>query len=102
MNQKMNNESIVAESVESKDFKDSEEFQELMDNEEFCETLAEVLHNEIATDDEPLDYVGRRMFQAVRTNDAEDMLLAICGWSFKTLVKKAKERYQEKQDGAQD
>lgn len=102
MKQKMNNEKIVAEPVESKDFKDSEEFKTLMDNEDFCETLAEVLHNEMQTDDEALDNIGRKMFRAIQTGGAEDMLLAIVGWKFETLVGKAKERYQEKQDGAQD
>lgn len=102
MNEKMNNEKIVAEPVESKDFKDSEEFQKLMDNEEFCETLVEVLHKEMMTDTESLDNIGRKMFRAIQTGGAEDMLLAIVGWKFETLVGKAKEKYQESQDSTQN
>lgn len=102
MNEKMNNEKIVAEPVESKDFKDSAEFQELMDDEEFCEILVEVLHKEMMTDTESLDNIGRKMFRAIQTGGAEDMLLAIVGWKFETLVGKAKEKYQEKQDGTQN
>lgn len=70
-----------------------EEIEELMENEEFAETFAEVLIDEIMSDDEPYDKKGRQILRWCIENDgANDLLMSLCGWSLETLVEKTQER----------
>jgi len=48
--------------------------------------LAETFIDEIENDDETLEKVGYHMAQAILENNAEALLIAVCGWSSKSLL----------------
>lgn len=56
---------------------------------ERCEQFAEAFFESIDTDDEPRDRCGRYMLKAIAENSVDDLLIAICGWSAASLMKKA-------------
>ena len=56
---------------------------------ERCEQFAEAFFDSIDTDDEPRDRCGRYMLKAIAENSVDDLLIAICGWSAASLMKKA-------------
>lgn len=51
-----------------------------------CELLAETLDNQIQSDEEPFDRKGAAIINAYRNKNVDLLLIAICGWGFKTLV----------------
>lgn len=59
------------------------------DVDERCEQIAETFFESIDTDDEPRDRCGRYMLKAIAENSVDDLLIAICGWSAASLMKKA-------------
>lgn len=48
-----------------------------------------VLMEEINSDDEPWDKKGRQIAKALCDNDAEGVMIAMCGWSPKSIALKA-------------
>lgn len=54
-----------------------------------CEYFAEVLLDAINTDNDPRDRCGRYVLKAIAENSVDDLLIAICGWSAASLMKKA-------------
>ncbi|MDR1501806.1 MAG: hypothetical protein LBT43_05060, partial [Prevotella sp.] len=59
-----------------------------LENEEKCERLAEVLINEINSDEEGFHKVGRQFIRAYLQENPEMMLIALCGWGMDTLISK--------------
>lgn len=55
----------------------------------FCEAFAAALLNSIETDDEKPERLGRYALKAIHENNFDDFLIAICGWSLESLMKKA-------------
>jgi hypothetical protein len=59
-------------------------------DDELYERFYDGFMEEIQTDDESITHVVRDMLKAYRDNDADGMLIAICGWSMESLMKKAR------------
>lgn len=55
----------------------------------FCESFANAFLESIRTDDEKTVRMGHYLFKAIKDNSFDDFLIAICGWSLKSLMKKA-------------
>lgn len=55
-------------------------------DDELARKLAETFIAEIENDDETLEKVGYHMAQAILENNAEALLIAVCGWSSKSLI----------------
>lgn len=52
------------------------------------ERFAELLLEETLTDTEPFGKIAGQVIDAYRNHDCDAMLLAICGWTMKSLVEK--------------
>lgn len=59
---------------------------EIMETPALCENLAQTLFDHLSTDDEPLDKIGFQLCKALLEEDAEAVLIAICGWSSDSLI----------------
>lgn len=59
---------------------------EIMETPETCEKLAQTLFDHLSTDDESLDKIGFHLCKALLEQDAEAVLIAICGWSSDSLI----------------
>lgn len=65
--------------------------EEIHNDTEKCERLGEILHEQMVSDDEPLDKVGTSLINAYLNQDVELLLFAVCGWGFRTLINKVLE-----------
>lgn len=54
------------------------------------EALFETLKTEIDNDGEKYESKGKYMLRAIAENNVNDLLIAICGWSAESLLRKAK------------
>ena len=70
------------------------DIEKLMNDSDFCEVLGDIILEEIANDDAHPRHVGKYALRAYLYNDANDMSIAICGWSINTLIGMATERYK--------
>ena len=61
-------------------------------NDLFCIALSEVFAESFNSDDEKDSRRGRYMVKAKNDNSIDDMLVAICGYSFETLASMAKDK----------
>lgn len=59
------------------------------DEHERLEALMEAVVSEMETDDEPWSKKGRQLLMAVAANNAENVLISLCGWSLDSLAKRA-------------
>ena len=71
------------------------DIEKLMNDSDFCEVLGDVIRDEIENDDLHSRKIGEYALSAYKDNDANDMLVAICGWSMNTLIGMATERYEK-------
>ena len=55
----------------------------------FCESFANALLTSIATDDEKSVRLGHYALKAINENNFEDFLIAICGFSLESLMRRA-------------
>ena len=58
----------------------------VMDDSEKSEAFARAFYDEIASDDEKLESVGFHMARAILHNSIEEFLVAIVGWTSKSLL----------------
>ena len=58
-------------------------------HDEALEKIANTFIEEIASDDEPARKVGREMLLAFRDSDVDVFSLALTGWTFESILKKA-------------
>ena len=58
----------------------------VMNDSEKAEAFAKAFYDEIATDDEKLESVGFHMARAILHNSIEEFLVAIVGWTSKSLL----------------
>ncbi|MBQ7931408.1 MAG: hypothetical protein IJ334_10390 [Clostridia bacterium] len=63
-----------------------EKLQSILDCDEEAEQLTEGILDMIHSNDESLDDIGRSVVFAIINNDAEDLLLTLCGWSIDTII----------------
>jgi hypothetical protein len=61
-----------------------------IDDEERRLAFVESLLDAIKTDTEPLYKKGRDILRALKTNNAERLLIALCGWNANSLAKRAR------------
>ena len=61
------------------------------------ENLAETLFDSIDTDGEKLSRVGYYFAKAYIENNIDDLLIAICGWSMKSLIEMSNELEERKE-----
>ena len=59
------------------------------DYDAFLESFSNVFLQSIETDDEKPVRLGRYALKAIKDNSLDDFLIAICGWSLESLMKKA-------------
>ena len=63
--------------------------------------ITEVFDNEIQTDDEPFENRDRQLLRIWKSANKEqraiinDVLITLCGWSFDTLQKMAREKEEK-------
>lgn len=67
-----------------------ETMEDVLASEENCETFIETLLGEINSDDETCRHKARDLISSYRIDDCEGLLMALCGWSMKTLLSKYK------------
>lgn len=65
------------------------------DNDDKFEALIEIFSEEFESDGEPWRKKGKSLLRAVAEDDIDGIFLALCGWSLKTLLAKAEEKYAE-------
>lgn len=53
-----------------------------------CEGFAEMILEEIRSDEEQLHHIGSNIIKAYQNDDCDELLIAICGWSMDSLLKK--------------
>lgn len=63
----------------------------ILDDSDKCESFAEIILEEIRSDEEQLRHIGSNIIKAYLNGDCDDLLIALCGWSMDSLLKK----YQE-------
>ena len=68
------------------------DIEKLMNDSDFCEVLGDVIRYAVLSDDASSRSVGMYALRAYKDNDANDMLIAICGWSMDTLIKMARKQ----------
>lgn len=74
---------------------DTTDLKLLAENEIFCIALSEAFRENFETDDEKEFRRGKWMLKAQVSNDIETMLIALCGYSFETLINMAKQTTEE-------
>ena len=74
----------------------------VMNDSEKAEAFAKAFYDEIATDDEKLESVGFHMARAILHNSIEEFLVAIVGWTSKSLLDIAEKGSAEPQGVAYD
>ena len=52
--------------------------------------FAETIKQEIASDEDTYESIGYNLLKALLTDDADDILVALCGWYVDTLLAKAR------------
>lgn len=52
--------------------------------------FAETIKQEIASDEDTYESIGYNLLKALLTDDADDILVALCGWYIDTLLTKAR------------
>lgn len=62
---------------------------EIMRDDEKCATLALEVLEQIHSDSESLEDIGRALLKARIDNNADDTLCALCGWTLDTLLARA-------------
>ncbi len=75
---------------------------EMLSDEEKSEAFAEVLRSEMDTDTESPSRMGYYMAKAIIEDNVEDFLVAICGWTSKTLVEFTEKKLLENKENETD
>lgn len=74
----------------------------IMNDSEKAEAFAKAIYDEMVTDDEKLESVGFHMARAILHNSIEEFLVAIVGWTSKSLLDIAEKGSAEPQGVAYD
>ena len=73
-----------------------------MNDSEKAEAFAKAFYDQVASDDEKLESVGFHMARAILHNSIEEFLVAIVGWTSKSLLDIAEKGFAEPQGVAYD
>ena len=76
--------------------KEEELMDEILSSEENCETFMEVVMSEIQSDEETYRHKAHQLIQAYRSENCDDLIMALCGWSMNTLLIKYQQRKEAK------
>ena len=76
--------------------KDRNALLKIVEDDGLCEAFAEVVLEQIDSDDLKLESKGRQLAAHLLANSAPDVLMDLCGWTVSALFKKVKERMCEK------
>lgn len=63
-----------------------EQLRTVLEDEEKTAALAQKILETIDTDDESYEDIGNSVIHALLKNDAEGLLIALCGWSAEALL----------------
>ena len=69
---------------------------DILSSEENCETFMEVVMEEIQSDEETFRHKAHQLIQAYRSENCDDLIMALCGWSMNTLLIKYQQRKEAK------
>ena len=69
-----------------------ERIKKAMEDADFCEVLGEVLYEQFVSDEESFRNKGLLLLNAILRGKADDVLIAICGWSIESLMEMVEER----------
>lgn len=58
----------------------------ILGDDQKCERFAEIIHEQMVSDDEPLDKIGASVIRAYMTGDTEALLITLTGWGLNTLI----------------
>lgn len=67
---------------------DGDTLESILDDSNKCERFAEIVLEEIRSDEEQLRHIGSNIIKAYLNGDCDNLLIALCGWSMDTLLKK--------------
>ncbi len=68
------------------------EFGKILESDELREAFIETVNEEISSDDDSYDHKASYLIKAYRADDCDGMLMALCGWSMKTLLEKTQQK----------
>lgn len=60
--------------------------EQIRDDDSLCERFAEVLLEEIRTDDESLVLTGRHVIDSYKYRDVDEAIMALSGWSIQSII----------------
>lgn len=63
-----------------------EKLKDLLDDGEKTALFAEKIMEMICTDDESFEDIGEGIIHALLNDNADDLLISICGWSAKSII----------------
>lgn len=72
--------------------------QGVVEDDALCECFAEVILEQIESDDLKLESKGRKIAAHLLANSAPDLLMDLCGWGVETLVEKAKKKMNKEEE----
>ena len=75
--------------------KDRNALLKIVEDDSLCEAFAEVVLEQIDSDDLKLESKGRQLAAHLLANSAPDVLMDLCGWTVETLYAKAVEKTKE-------
>lgn len=70
------------------DEKEDDTLESILEDSDKCESFAEVVLGEISSDEEQPRHIGSNIIKAYLNGDCDDLLIALCGWSMDSLLKK--------------
>jgi hypothetical protein len=74
------------------------DIEKLMNDSDFCEKLGDVIRYAVLSDDASSRLVGMYALRAYKDNDADDVFIAICGWTMDTLIKMARKQIESSEE----
>lgn len=81
-----NSNKTMAERTEITDEDDT--LESILEDSDKCESFAEVILGEISSDEEQPRHIGSNIIKAYLNGDCDELLIALCGWSMDSLLKK--------------
>ena len=81
------------QSVDTTETEESNALDSILEDSDKCEGFAEMVLDEIRSDEEQLRHIGSNIIKAYQNGDCDELLIAICGWSMDSLL----DKYQKSQ-----
>lgn len=71
------------------------EFEKVIESEEIYEAFIDTVIEGISSDDDSYRHKAFNLIKAYRSGDCDGILMALCGWSMKTLLEKCKQKTEQ-------